>query len=104
MLFRKNTIWGGVAAGAAAAAGTAVTVAAVAAFLAACSAAPVKMECQELQTRLKYGDLSDDQKRFAEDELAECEGRVRAAEIKDSTAIEGVNERFTPKDSLKDAP
>ncbi|MBW8889913.1 MAG: hypothetical protein JF616_19325 [Fibrobacteres bacterium] len=88
MRFRKNTIWAGMA------------LAAAAAVLAGCSAAPVKMECQELQTRLKYGDLSDDQKRFAEDELAECEGRAKAAESKDSAAVEGLNDRFTPKDSL----
>lgn len=104
MRFRKNTIWAGVAAGAAAAAGAAVAAGVTFAVLAGCSAAPVKMECQELRTRLKYGDLSDDQKRFAEDELDECEGRVKAAEIKDSASIEGLNDRFTPKDSLKDAP
>ena len=84
MRFPKNTIWAGLSA----------------ALLAGCSAAPVKMECQELQARLKYGDLSDDQKRFAEDELAECEGRANAAAMKDSASIEGLNERFTPKDSL----
>jgi len=78
----------------------AIAAAAAAAVLAGCSSAPVKMECQELQTRLKYGDLSDDQKRFAEDEIAECEGRVKAAEAKDSASIEGLNDRFTPKDSL----
>jgi len=68
-------------------------------LLAACSSAPVKMECSELKARLDYGDLSDDQRRFAEDELAECEGRVKAAEAKDSAFIEGAHERFTPKDS-----
>lgn len=86
MRFRKNTIR---AAGFAAAA-----------LSAGCSSAPVKMECQELRTRLKYEDLSSDQKRFAEDELADCEGRAKAAEAKDSAFIEGVNERFTPADSL----
>jgi hypothetical protein len=76
--------------------------AAALAGLAACSAAPAKMECQEIEARLKYSDLSADQKRFAEDELAECEGRVRAAEAKDSAFIEGANDRFTPKDSGQD--
>jgi hypothetical protein len=57
------------------------------------------MECQEIGARLKYGDLSADQKRFAEDELAECEGRVRAAEARDSAFIDGANDRFTPRDS-----
>jgi hypothetical protein len=69
-------------------------------FLAGCSAAPVKMECSELKARLDYGDLSDDQRRFAQEELAECQGRAKAADAKDSAFIEGVNDRFTPKDSL----
>lgn len=94
MRFSKDTIRKGWAAIAAAAV----------AGLAACSAAPAKMECQELEARLKYGDLSADQKRFAEDELAECEGRVQAAEARDSAFIEGANDRFTPKDSSQDAP
>ena len=84
MRFRKNTIRAAFAA---------------AALSAGCSSAPVKMECQELRARLNYGDLSSDQKRFAEEELAECEDRARAADAKDSAFIDGVNERFTPKDS-----
>lgn len=84
MRFRKNTIRAGLAAAA----------------MWGCSAAPVKMECQEIRARLNYGDLSPDQKRFAEDELAACEGRVRDAEAKDSAFIGGVEDRFTPKDSL----
>lgn len=102
MRISKDTIRAGMRSptrsGAAAAfAGAAVAV------LAACSAAPAKMECQEIETRMKYSDLSADQKRFAEDELAECQGRVRAAEAKDSAFIEGANERFTPKDSPGDS-
>lgn len=58
------------------------------------------MECSELKARLDYGDLSDDQRRFAQEELAECQGRAKAADAKDSAFIEGVNDRFTPKDSL----
>ena len=84
MRFPKNTIWAGFAA-------TAV--------LQGCSSAPAKMECQEKEARLKYADLSADQKRFAEEELADCEARAQAAEAKDSLFIEGANERFTPKDS-----
>jgi hypothetical protein len=72
---------------------------AVGAVLYGCSAAPVKMECGEIRTRLRYQDLSDDQRRFAEDELAECEGRAKSAEARDSALIEGVQDRFTPKDS-----
>ncbi len=87
MRFGKNTIRAGLAAATAFAMG-------------ACSAAPVKLECQELRARLNYGDLTADQKRFAEDELAACEGRVREAQAKDSAFIEGANDRFTPKDSL----
>jgi hypothetical protein len=93
MRFRKNTIR-------AEASAVLFLAAAGSAALIGCSAAPVKMECQELQARLKYSDLSDDQRRFAEDELAECEGRAKTAEAKDSAFIEGVNDRFTPKDSL----
>lgn len=84
MRFRKNTIRAGLAA---------------AALGAGCSSAPVKMECQELRARLNYGDLSADQKRFAEEELAGCEERAKAAEAKDSAFVDGMNDRFTPKDS-----
>jgi hypothetical protein len=101
MRFSKDTIRTGPAAIGVAAAAWAVAAAAWAG-LAACSAAPARMECQEIEARLKYSDLSADQKRFAEDELADCEGRVRAAEAKDSAFIEGANDRFTPKDSAQD--
>ena len=70
----------------------------VAALLAACSAAPVKMECREIQMRIDYGELTQDQMRFAMQELAECQGRVKEAEKKDSTLIEGTERRFTPAD------
>lgn len=80
-----------------------VTVAAsmaAAAILAACSAAPVKMECKEIQMRIDYGDLTADQLRFAMQELDECNGKARAAERKDSAFMEGAERRFTPADSL----
>lgn len=57
------------------------------------------MECQEIQSRINYGDLSGDQLRFAEQELADCQGRVKAAEASDSARLEGVEQRFTPVDS-----
>lgn len=66
--------------------------------LTACSAAPVKMECREIQMRIDYGDLTTDQLRFAIQELEECRGRAKAAEAKDSALIEGTEERFTPAD------
>lgn len=69
------------------------------AILAACSAAPVKMECKEIQMRIDYGDLSADQLRFAMQELDECRGKVKAAEEKDSALVEGAEQRFTPADS-----
>ena len=69
---------------------------ALAALLAACSAAPVKMECRELQMRIDYGDLTADQMRFAMDELAACQGRAQDAEKRDSALIEGAEQRFTP--------
>ncbi len=65
-----------------------------------CSAAPIKMECQELQARIDYGDLSGDQLRFAQQELDDCRGRVKAADEKDSTFIDGTEKRFTPADSV----
>ena len=67
--------------------------------ISACSSAPIKMECQEIQARINYGDLSGDQLRFAEQELADCQGRVKAADARDSARIEGVEQRFTPVDS-----
>lgn len=64
--------------------------------LLACSSTPVKMECREIRMRVDYGDLTPDQLRFAMDELAACEGRVKAAERKDSLLIDGAERRFTP--------
>lgn len=66
----------------------------------ACSAAPVKMECKEIQMRIDYGDLTSDQLRFALQELDECNGKARAAEQKDSAFLEGAERRFTPEDAL----
>jgi hypothetical protein len=73
--------------------------AAALALLCACSSAPIKMECRELQARIDYGDLSGDQLRFATQELDDCRNRVKSAEEKDSAFIEGTHERFTPADS-----
>jgi hypothetical protein len=67
--------------------------------LCACSSAPIKMECQEVQARIDYGDLTGDQLRFAQQELDECRGRAKAADQKDSSFIEGTERRFTPNDS-----
>jgi hypothetical protein len=69
----------------------------------ACSSAPIKMECRELQARIDYGDLTGDQLRFANQELEDCRGRAQAAENKDSAFIEGAHERFTPADSMRDS-
>lgn len=86
MELRKNTIW---------------AFACIGAWigLGACSSAPIKVECQELQARIDYGNLTGDQLRFAQDELEDCRGRVKAAEGKDSAFIEGTEKRFTPSDS-----
>ena len=54
------------------------------------------MECQELQARMDYGDLSADQQRFARQELDECRGRVKSAEAKDSAFVEGAERRLSP--------
>ncbi|MEO6097138.1 MAG: hypothetical protein ABIW76_16260 [Fibrobacteria bacterium] len=69
------------------------------ALLSACSSAPIKMECRELQARIDYGNLTGDQLRFATEELEDCRNRAHAAEEKDSSFIEGAHERFTPSDS-----
>jgi hypothetical protein len=67
----------------------------------ACSSAPIKVECKELQARIDYGNLTADQMRFAKEELDDCQGRVKNAEEKDSAFIEGAHERFTPADSAQ---
>ena len=72
-------------------------------MLGACSSAPIKMECRELEARIDYGHLTADQLRFANQELEDCRGRAQAAEIKDSAFIEGAHERFTPADSTQDS-
>lgn len=69
-----------------------------AAILAACSAAPVKVECREIEMRIDYGDLTQDQLRFAMQELEECRRKLRSAEAKDSAFLEGAEQRFTPAD------
>jgi hypothetical protein len=99
MEFRKNTILAALAGARALLFSGAVAILSAGACLSGCSAAPIKMECQELQARIDYGNLSGDQLRFAQQELDDCRGRVQAAEAKDSAFIEGANQRFTPADS-----
>jgi hypothetical protein len=70
----------------------------LAAGLAGCSAAPVGMECRELQMRIDYADLSNDQLRFALQELEDCKRRLKDAQAKDSALVEGAERRFTPED------
>jgi hypothetical protein len=57
------------------------------------------MECQQLRTRIEYENMSEDQLRFAKDELQDCEDRLRQAQMKDSLAVDATEKRFTPKDS-----
>ena len=64
--------------------------------LAACSAMPVKMQCQEIRTRIAMENMSADQLRFAEEELQECERRQKDAEHKDSTWADSAHNRFPP--------
>jgi hypothetical protein len=66
--------------------------------LGACSAAPGKIVCNEIQMRVDYGDLTADQLRFAMQELEECRGRAKAAEARDSALIDRTEQRFTPED------
>lgn len=79
------------------AAATRLVSAGVAGFLlAGCSAAPVRMECRELQMRIDYADLSNDQLRFALQELEDCKRRLKDAQARDSAFVEGAERRFTP--------
>ena len=68
-----------------------------------CSAAPVNMECREIQTRVNFSNLSEDQERFALQELEECRSRLKQAEGRDSAFIDQTEKRFTPKDPLLDS-
>ena len=63
-----------------------------------CSAAPIKIECQEIRTRLAYENMSEDQARFARQELEDCEARVRAAQAKDSAFVDKAEGKLTPED------
>lgn len=65
-----------------------------------CAATPIKLECSEQRFRLDNEDLSEDQRRFAEEALNDCETRLQSAQAKDSTMIENLNHRFTPGDTL----
>jgi hypothetical protein len=69
-------------------------------FFVGCAATPVRFECGEQRFRLANEDLSEDQRRFAEDALRDCEGRLDSAAAKDSALMDGLHQRFTPKDSL----
>lgn len=69
------------------------------ALLWACSSAPVKVECQQLRARIEYESMSEDQLRFAKQELEDCEDRLHAAQQKDSLSVDATEKRFTPKDS-----
>jgi hypothetical protein len=68
--------------------------------LGGCAAAPIQLECGEQRFRLDNETLSEDQRRFAEEALKDCEDRLKTAQDKDSAAIENLNQRFTPGDSL----
>jgi|GEM_PF-5346183 len=65
-----------------------------------CAATPVKMECQEQKFRLDYENLSEDQRRFGEELLQDCENRLDSAQARDSAFIEKIDNRFSPGDSL----
>jgi hypothetical protein len=68
--------------------------------LGGCASAPIKLECGEQRFRLENENLSEDQRRFAEDALKDCDDRLKTAQEKDSLTIENLNQRFTPGDSL----
>ncbi len=59
-------------------------------------AVPIKAECSEIQARIDYGNLTEDQLRFATGELEDCHGRQKVAEQKDSGIVDSVERKFTP--------
>lgn len=65
-----------------------------------CAAAPIHVECQEERLHMSLGNQSEDQRRWSEEQLADCEKRLESAKLKDSATVENLNQRFTPKDSL----
>ncbi len=65
-----------------------------------CAAAPIHVECQEERLHMSLSDQSEDQRRWSEEQLVECEKRLESAKTKDSATVENLNQRFTPKDSL----
>jgi hypothetical protein len=67
-----------------------------AAGLVACSSLPAKLDCKEIQARMDYGRLSEDQLRFAQMELDDCRQKLKQAEIKDSTRLEGLEKAVSP--------
>lgn len=67
------------------------------ALLFGCSSVPIKIQCSEIETRMGYDQLTEDQMRFAKDELDDCRNRQRQAEAKDSAFVEGTEKRFTPE-------
>ena len=72
--------------------------------LGGCSVAFVKFECRELEERLKYEDMSEDQQRFARMELEDCRNRVLNAQVKDSTLQErGIEGMFREKNQNSNA-
>lgn len=68
-------------------------------FLIACSAPTVKMKCMEIRMRLNHETLSDDQKGFLEQELKDCEQNWKSAKQKDSTTMDDIGRRFSPKNN-----
>jgi hypothetical protein len=69
-------------------------------LLGGCAATPVRLECADQRMRLNSGDVSEDQRRFGQELLEDCEKRLDSAQSKDSTLIENLNQRMTPGDSL----
>jgi hypothetical protein len=61
-----------------------------------CAGTAKHLECRQLSTRLDFEDLSPDQRRFAESELESCLEEQRAAEMRDSLAVEGLERRLDP--------
>lgn len=72
-----------------------------AAVFCACAAPAQNLKCKEIKTRLEYQNLSADQRRFAEQDLKDCEAEAKKAVRQDSSTLQKFENRLSPQeDSL----
>jgi hypothetical protein len=70
-------------------------------FYSGCASSSAKLTCTEIRARMEYQNLSEDEKRVAEQELKDCEQKIQEASHQDSAAIRRFENRLSPQeDSL----